>query len=106
MTVQLHLSNSDLTATIDDRYAAACAGRSWFLKKLSHCSYVASTVRIGHKTPTVRLHTFIYTLEHGSVPTGYDVHHRDANTMNNTSDNLEAISHVFHTEITHANRVR
>ena len=44
---QLRLSNSDLTATIDDKHVAACAGRSWFLKKSSHCSYVASTVRVG-----------------------------------------------------------
>jgi len=100
---ELRLSNSDLTATIDDRYAAACAGRSWFLKKSSYCSYVASTVRIGNKTPTVRLHSFIYTLEHGSVPAGYDVHHKDTNTMNNQSDNLQALQHVFHVEITYAN---
>jgi len=101
---ELRLSNSDLTATIDDRYAAACAGRSWFLKKSSYCSYVASTVRIGNKTPTVRLHSFIYTLEHGSVPAGYDVHHKDTNTMNNQSDNLEALPHVFHMELTYADR--
>jgi len=100
---ELRLSNSELVAMIDERHVAACAGRSWFLKKSSHCSYVASTVRVGGKTPTVRLHRFIYVLVHGSVPAGHDVHHIDADTMNNTSDNLEALQHVFHMELTYAN---
>jgi len=103
---QLRLSNSDLTATIDDKHVAACAGRSWFLKKSSHCSYVASTVRVGGKTPTVRLHTFVYVLVHGSVPAGHDVHHIDADTMNNTSDNLQALERSVHNEFTFANKVR
>ena len=100
---ELRLSNSDLTATIDDRYAAACAGRSWFLKKSSYCSYVASTVRIGHKTPTVRLHTFIIILAFGSIPVGYDVHHKDENPLNNILENLEVLEHSKHMQLTYTN---
>lgn len=42
------------------------------------------------------LHREIYEDHYGSIPPGYDVHHRDNNPLNNEIDNLECIEHGEH----------
>ena len=45
-------------------------------------------------------HRLVYEATHGKLPEGYDVHHLDGDTYNNSIDNLEALSHSEHSTIT------
>lgn len=47
----------------------------------------------GKKT---HLHRVVYLREVGDVPSGYDVHHRDGNTLNNSPSNLELLATAEH----------
>jgi hypothetical protein len=44
----------------------------------------------------IPLHRIIYIMEHGHIPKGNHIHHRDKNTFNNSPDNLEAIEGTTH----------
>lgn len=48
------------------------------------------------KEPPVALHRQIYIDTYGSIPEGYQVHHKDGNTLNNDIENLEALSALEH----------
>jgi len=41
-------------------------------------------------------HVVVWERVHGVVPTGFDVHHRDADKLNNRLDNLELLSKLDH----------
>ena len=45
-----------------------------------------------------RMHRFVWEHYNGKIPDGYDVHHKDGNTHNNSIENLEIVleknSHV------------
>jgi hypothetical protein len=43
-----------------------------------------------------RLHEEIWMDEHGEIPEGYHVHHKDDNPLNNAPDNLDCIPHSVH----------
>lgn len=49
--------------------------------------YYLSSKKIGNNRK--RLHVYIWEKEHGPVPKGYHVHHKDENKLNNELDNLE-----------------
>lgn len=46
-----------------------------------------------------RLHRIIWEIHHGSIPEGFDIHHKDGDKLNNSIDNLECISHSEHLSI-------
>ena len=48
------------------------------------------------KEPPVSLHRQIYIDEVGPIPEGYNIHHKDENTLNNELDNLECLSQEEH----------
>lgn len=56
-------------------------------------------------TPGRLLHVEIYRNEVGPIPEGYEVHHRDFSTTNNTPDNLELLTKEAHNQI-HRQRLR
>ena len=37
-------------------------------------------------------HRIVYEKHHGPIPSGYDVHHRDGDKLNNDISNLELLS--------------
>lgn len=43
-----------------------------------------------------RLHRLIWEKLNGKIPTGFDIHHKDGNRLNNSIKNLECISHEHH----------
>lgn len=45
-----------------------------------------------------RLHRYIWELFNGTIPKGYDVHHKDHNKDNNEIDNLELLTKREHIE--------
>lgn len=42
------------------------------------------------------LHCLIYEEHHGKIPHGYQIHHKDCNKLNNSIDNLEALTPYQH----------
>lgn len=42
------------------------------------------------------MHRYVWELENGKIPSGYDIHHRDRNKSNNSIENLELIKHNDH----------
>lgn len=55
--------------------------------------YVASKIYVNGKKRTVYLHRFIL-----NVPKGYEIDHKDHNTLNNIEDNLQIVSHKINME--------
>lgn len=45
-------------------------------------------------------HRFVYEGMYGAIPEGYDVHHIDGDTYNNSLDNLELLTHSEHATLT------
>lgn len=43
-----------------------------------------------------RLHCFVWRTEHGQIPSGYHIHHKDGNKNNNEISNLEMLSSSDH----------
>ncbi len=43
-----------------------------------------------------RLHRMVWTYNHGRIPAGYDIHHRDGDPKNNDPENLECIPEREH----------
>jgi len=48
------------------------------------------------KEPPFPLHRQIWIDNFGEIPKGYSVHHKDDNTLNNSIENLEILSHSQH----------
>lgn len=44
----------------------------------------------------IQLHHVVYAWFHGEVPYGKEIHHRDGNYLNNSIDNLIALTHAEH----------
>lgn len=42
------------------------------------------------------LHRYIWEIERGEIPKGFEIHHKDGNKLNNIIDNLECISRGEH----------
>lgn len=49
------------------------------------------------RTEVVSDQRFVYEQTHGEIPNKWHVHHKDHNTLNNTPQNLEVLSHSDHT---------
>lgn len=47
----------------------------------------------------VDVHVYIWTSEHGAIPHGYVVHHKDGDNWNNDIENLECIPLSVHSRI-------
>lgn len=45
---------------------------------------------------TIKLHRIIWETANGSIPNGYDIHHKDHNRTNNSISNLEMIHQSEH----------
>lgn len=60
--------------------------------------YYQSTIRCADGLRKNWLHQFVYETEYGSIPQGYDVHHKDEDKSNNRPDNLELLSRKEHQE--------
>jgi hypothetical protein len=60
-------------------------GIQWFLNRRGY--YVSHK---GDKTS--QLHRYIYEHEYGPIPEGYQIHHIDENTQNNSLDNLKMMT--------------
>ena len=43
-----------------------------------------------------RMHRYVWEFYNGKIPKGYDIHHKDGNTDNNTIENLECITEEEH----------
>lgn len=46
-----------------------------------------------------RLHRYVWQYYNGTIPKGYDIHHKDHNKDNNNIDNLELLTKKEHIEI-------
>lgn len=53
-------------------------------------------IKIGEPKAWIMLAVFEWERAHGPLPAGYVVHHKDRNQMNDTVENLEAISRAAH----------
>lgn len=51
-----------------------------------------------------RLHRLVYEKHFGSIPKGFDVHHKDENTANNAPGNLVALPHGAHLRLHRAGK--
>lgn len=51
------------------------------------------------KGENTSLHRYKYTIEKGSIPDGWHVHHKDGNCFNNDIENLEAIDPKAHAKL-------
>ena len=69
------------------------AGLKWSKKP---SGYYQSTVRTTDRKNW--LHQFVYEEANGTIPDGYEVHHRDHNKDNNKVENLELLSTEEHKE--------
>ncbi len=46
------------------------------------------------KRKNIRLHCYIYELKNGKIPEGYEVDHKDRNSLNNQISNLRLVTHA------------
>jgi hypothetical protein len=53
-------------------------------------------IKIAEPKTWMMLAVFIWERENGPLPAGYVVHHKDRDTINDSPDNLEAISRAAH----------
>lgn len=49
----------------------------------------------------VYLHREVYEMHYGPIPSGYIVHHKDGNKLNNSIENLELLSRAEHASVHH-----
>ena len=68
-----------------------------FIGHFTKDGYVATTIYddFGNRK-TIRHHRFIWEAVNGSIPKGYDIHHKDHNRSNNSISNLELIKSSIH----------
>ena len=59
--------------------------------------YYLSSQKIGKKRK--RLHVYVYEIEVGAIPKGYEVHHKDLDKNNNDIGNLELLTKKEHLKI-------
>lgn len=45
------------------------------------------------------MHRDVWEASNGTIPEGYDIHHKDGNRMNNTIENLECLPKSEHTRL-------
>lgn len=62
---------------------------------ISSNGYYRATRRDKH----ISLHRYKYEKEVGKIPSGYDIHHKDFNKINNNIENLECLSKSDHTRL-------
>jgi len=58
--------------------------------------YYLSARRVPELNKRVRLHIYVWTIERGAIPKGYQVHHIDEDKRHNDIDNLTCISRHNH----------
>jgi len=83
-------------------------GIKWYLcndaiKGFKPKLYYKQLNHTGHKRTgkNKRLHRYVWEKYNGEIPSGYNIHHKDHNTLNNDISNLELIGHSEHIAIHH-----
>lgn len=79
----------------DDGDLAICNGYSF--RRDKRTGYYLSSKPVNGKR--VRLHVYVWEMEHGKAPKGYEVHHKDHDKRNNSVDNLELLTSKEHHKI-------
>lgn len=95
----LPLSNRPFPTWVDADIHHLVKHRTWRVKESDRGEYVCTSVRIGGKNRTVRLHRFIM-----NCPRGKQVHHLDGDVFNNVRSNLDCLEPGVHSSMT--NRIR
>ena len=85
--IEVPLSNRDHPTLISDCDADLVSGRSWFAKKSRHGWYACTTVRIGNKFKTIRLHRLIMKCQDNMT-----VDHLNRDHFDNRRENLEIVT--------------
>ena len=105
-----HLINSDSTLVNDRDFLNSLLAYSdgdLFWKKTNKkagtilpCGYIV--VAIGRAR--LKLHRAVYIMHNGSIPDGYQIHHKDGNHKNNRIENLECVSTLRHGSLKHIHK--
>lgn len=62
--------------------------------------YKKIVIRDNDKKPhCLRLHRLIWESNYGEIPDGYEIHHKDFNSLNNSLDNLQLLSKEEHLKL-------
>jgi hypothetical protein len=92
-------TNTDRPVMISpEDYEAVCRFR-WFEKRSAAVSYVARSVKQKGKVQTLRLHRFIGERAFGPQPPGTEWHHKDLDTFNMVSSNIEPLPISAHRQL-------
>lgn len=67
------------------------SGHRWFAKKSAHCVYAVRKIVSGGREHLIRMHRVIV-----NCPGGFEVHHKNHNTLDNRKSNLEITSPENH----------
>lgn len=84
---------------IENGNVAICNGYKFRRDKKT--GYYLSSTKINGKRK--RLHVYVWECEHGEIPPGYHVHHKDEDKGNNESSNFVLLTNRKHTAI-HTNK--
>lgn len=81
-------------AIIDAKDYEKISRYRWRLKRYGNCFYAVRRIHIEGKTYEVKMHRVI-----AKTPKGYDCHHRNKNTLDNRSANLQNLLPVDHARL-------
>ena len=82
---------SGLAVIIDADDYEKISGHRWFAKHSAHCVYAVRKIVSGGKEHLIRMHREIV-----NCPAGFEVHHKNKNTLDNRKENLEITSPENH----------
>lgn len=90
---------NELTLFYDDhagnqRYAFVYIRRQCISYRKDHRGHSRKIVTWRRRA--IAVHKLVWIAKHGSIPRGYDVHHKDLNSLNNKLSNLELMDKFLH----------
>ena len=112
-TIQIHISSGKkVTCTPDHKIYII--GKGWIeaqdikigdkvvhlVRNRRGAAYSGVKLTTQDKRDFVMEHRLVYEAYHGTIPNGYDIHHIDGDTYNNSVENLECLSHEDHARLT------
>lgn len=105
-----HLINSDSTLVNDRDFLNSLfiySDGDLFWKKTNKkagtilpCGYIVVAI----DRARLKLHRAVYVMHNGSIPDGYQIHHKDGNHRNNRIENLECVSALKHGSLRHIHK--
>jgi hypothetical protein len=116
-TIKVHISSGKvLTCTPDHKIYIV--GRGWveaqnieigdrvvhLVRNRRGAAYSGVKLSTQDKRDFIMEHRLVYESQYGNIPNGYDIHHIDGDTYNNSIDNLECLSHSEHARVTALNQ--